>query len=498
MRIGITMFSQLLLVPIYLSYWDVKTYGVWIATQALVSVLSTLNQGHQTYLEFEFLKQGKDKPAQVSFTLWSGFWVALILGSIEVLSVIGLIVLGAVGGLLETSNVMDSSLIFQAQATLLLQMISWMLITSLGGLFVRVLSPFGYYPRMSWWGVWAAILTAGVPVIAVSFGANLLQAGIALVAATIMYAIPQYYDIYRLLKREGLLYKGSSLKSGLKNLRFSLIISARSLLENARQQGVRVILAPLSGATALVAFSTMRTGANIVLQGLNTITSPLMPELMRFLNKKDQDRTEASFGTVWFVVLTLLAPGVLILQWCVEPLYIKWTKGLVEFNPILFALLSLGVLVFAVAQPAMAVMRGNNLVRSQFLITLIAAIIVVGGMFILVPMYGITGAGISLLSAEIAATTGYRIVAKNWLKKNGLEWPQKSSRIALTGVWITALAMFGMIQFHSLRGFICIGGLLLLFIATRLYWKSSPLLVREKASKIFARIPGVTKMQMKS
>jgi hypothetical protein len=49
-RIAVNMLSQLLLVPVYLIYWDVSTYGIWIAIQALVNILSMVDFGHQTFL----------------------------------------------------------------------------------------------------------------------------------------------------------------------------------------------------------------------------------------------------------------------------------------------------------------------------------------------------------------------------------------------------------------------------------------------------------------
>lgn len=496
MRIGITMISQLILVPVYLTYWDVTTYGIWIAVQALVNIISILDQGHQTFLEFEFLKDGKGNRKAIAFNLWSSIWIGLAIGFIEVLLVIGFVYFGLIGKLLGATSA-DTHLIHDAGIVLLLQMVTWAVLTSLGGIFVRVLSPFGYYARMSWWGVWAAVIASFVPVIAVSLGADLLHAGITLVIATVVYAIPQYVDIFRLIKKEGLLHRNYSVKRGMHNFFLSLAISGKSFLENARQQGVRVILAPLSGATALVAFSTMRTGANIVLQGLNTVTSPLMPELMRFLNEKDQQRMEASFGTVWVVVMLLLAPGVILLQAFIGPLFIVWTKGQVSFDPLLFALLSMGVLVFAVAQPAMAVIRGNNLLRPQLIIAVIAAIIVVGGMFISVPVYGITGAGVSLLAAEIAATAGYRMVARKWLRQNGLEWPEKASRKALVSVWTAGAIMFAMIYFSSVKWILFLAGLFLLLSIFYFYWQSLPPLVLNKVRAFGARLPVLKKVYQK-
>ena len=57
-QIAVNMASQMALVPIYLSYWDAKTYGVWLAVQGIMSVLSMLDSGHQNFLAYEFLRLG--------------------------------------------------------------------------------------------------------------------------------------------------------------------------------------------------------------------------------------------------------------------------------------------------------------------------------------------------------------------------------------------------------------------------------------------------------
>ena len=176
--------------------------------------------------------------------------------------------------------------------------------------------------------------------------------------------VPFYIDLFKLFKKEHIRPSKPSLVLGLSNFRMSLPLLGKSLLENVRQQGVRLLLAPLSGAVGLAAFATMRTGANVALQGLNTICNPILPDLMRFLHDRDQPRSEAAFATIWVVVVALMAPAVVILQTFVEPLYVVWTQGKIPFNPLLFSILSLGVLVYAVVQPAMAIVIGNNLTKT--------------------------------------------------------------------------------------------------------------------------------------
>ena len=208
---------------------------------------------------------------------------------------------------------------------------------------------------------------------------------------------------------------------------------------------MRLILTPLSGPVGLVAFSTMRTGANVALQGLNTIVNPLLPDLMRFLHARDQSRTESAFATIWILVIAVMAPGVVILQALIEPLYVLWTQNKVSFDPLLFAFLSFGVLVYAVVQPAMAVVIGNNLTKTQLALTALAAIIVFAVLILSVPILGIVGAGAALLLAEISAAVGYKMYAKRWLKQNDLQWPSRAFHIAIAALVIAAVSLGGLV-----------------------------------------------------
>ncbi|WP_259070306.1 lipopolysaccharide biosynthesis protein [Mucilaginibacter sp. X4EP1] len=493
-RIGVTMVTQMALVPLYLSNWSIKVYAIWLAIQALVGVLATVDIGHQQFIGFEFFRFGDRDREGLSKLLCSAIFIGVLLGLAQIMLIVIFLFSGVLPGLLGSKNFADNSLIYDAGIVLLLQGVAWLITGSVGGLLNRALSPFGYAPRMAWWGVFAAIVVSAVPAFAVAFGANLLMAGFVLALSTIAYNIPLFIDMFKILKREKIKYYKPSVKEGFINFGKSLAISARGLLESARQQGSRLILNPLAGPTGLVAYTTMRTGANVALQGLGTITNPLLPELMRFLHKGDQERSETAFATVWIIVIALLAPGVVVLQVVIEPIFVVWTRGKIHYDPLLFGIFSQSVLVFAVAQPAMAIMEGNNLLKPQLTLSALSAVIVVGGMYVLVPVLGIRGAGISLLVAEIVATLGYRNVAKTWLKENGLKWPQLSSSTAVNSIWLSALSIGLMIIFPKLKLIILPVSIIALYWNCLRYWNILPVVAQERARDVFRGIFKVFKI----
>jgi O-antigen/teichoic acid export membrane protein len=382
-------------------------------------------------------------------------------------------------------------LLSAAGIALFLQGFSWMVFATSPGLIGRALATFGHFPRTAWWSVLGVTVTALAPLVAVILGAGLVITSVVLVIGAALYTTPIYIDFFKLLRKEKLGFVKPSLQIGYTNFKKSLPLLGKSLFENVRQQGVRLVLTPLAGPVGLVAFSTMRTGANVALQGLNTIVNPLLPDLMRFLHARDQSRTESAFATIWILVIAIMAPGVVLLQAMIEPLYLLWTQNKVSFDPLLFAFLSFGVLVYAVVQPAVAVVIGNNMTRVQLALTTIAAIVVLVFLIISVPIVGIVGAGAALLLAEVVAAAGYKKHAKRWLRQNDLQWPSRAFHIAMTALFIAAVSLGGLIIAPEFKWVIIVISMFFFAWNSLRYWKILPQIAKENARNIAMRIPGV-------
>lgn len=496
-QIGVTLLTQLALVPVYLSYWRVEEYGVWLAILAIVNIMSTVDVGHQTYLQYEFLKLGKESRGVLGRYLWAGIVVSVCISTLQVLVILAFISSGALQFLLGELNTDDTTLIQSAGYVLMIQSGVWLSCTSIVGLLSRALAPFGYWPRCAWWGFVYAIVNAVSPLTAVVLGADLFWAGVASAIGAILYGIPVYIDLFTLLRKQRVYFTFPSIPLGYSNFVKSIAISARLLLENLRHQGVRLFISPLAGAAGLAAFSTMRTGANVMLQGLNTIINPIMPDLMRFLHARDHQRSEAAFATIWIVVVSFIGPGIVIIQTFIEPFYMLWTHGKIAFNPILFSLLSLGVLTYAAIQPAIAVVIGNNLIKPQLTISFTAAAVMVGGLFLLIPNVGIVGAGVALLMAEVIAAVIYYRFARRWLKTNSVPWPRKAFIVALTTVCITTISLVFLIWVPEYK-WLTVSISMLLFLGNLWrFWRVLPQVASQRARQIFTNLPVIRKMLIK-
>jgi len=483
-RIVVKVITQIALVPLYLSSWTAEVYGAWLLIQAVWIVITLIDLSHHDYVGYECLRLGTANRHAIVKVIMSAFPVAVFIAFMDIMIVWWL------GGADFISSWIgeDPLLLEQWHNALILQAVTWLLTGSFGGLIVRWLTPFGYWPLLAWWGVVNALMTSMAPAIAVVMGADLWGAMIVLCMTNIVYYLAYILVMTRILRNEGFVVVRPVVAQGLSQFLRSFWLAARSLAVMLRQQGVRIILAPLAGIADMAAFSTMRTGANFALQGLGTITGPVMPELMRYLVTRDQQRTESAFAIVWLVLCATISPAILIVQWAAPTLFPLWTHGKFFFDPWLFGMLSLTVSVFALAQPATAVLQGNNIVRSQLIIALIAAFIAIGGMVFLVPIIGVKGAALSLLLAEVVSVVATIYVADQWLKDNDMQWPWKAFLAVAASVFVTALGITVIITLPSSTSFVGLMGFLALqVIVVVIYWRSLPILARSRAGKLVNR-----------
>jgi len=486
-RIGITIVSQVALVPIYLSKWDSETYGAWLLLGAVWGLFTFLNSGLFDYFGNECLRLGADKHNEIAQLMSSAVFIGFLLSGLDFL----LVWVFLNFGLATDWITIDTEMYQQWTNALLLKAGTYAFTIGVSGTATRVLAVFGYYPRTAWWGVGYGMLSAFGPGLAVFLGANLWEAAITACLLDAAYHLFYFTDVIRISRRELLLQHKPLFKQGISLILMSLWVSARGLIETFRQQGIRIILAPLAGVSDMAAFATMRTGANFALQGLGTITGPIMPELMRFLNARDQARTESSFAVVWLALCVFLSPAVLVVQYIAPELFPLWTRGKFVFDPWLFGMLSLGVLTFALAQPAMSVLTGNNVLRPQLLISALAASETVGGMFLLVPLMGISGAALALLTAELISMTAYLVVTSRWLQKNGMHWPRRSFLVALISVMVAALGMIAIAMYPEYGLKIMATAILLELLVSMIYWSCLPKIAKQRAAGLLCRLlPG--------
>jgi O-antigen/teichoic acid export membrane protein len=485
-KILLTAISQLVLVPIFLGHWSVEEYGCWLIIQTIVSLSSIVSAGHLNYVGFEFLKVGDKRPDEFRVLFFSAVPWALLIASFEFLVLVALIYLGFMRSTFDPHGSLNEALLRQAFESLLLYS-AVALVTSVAGLAGRAVAPYGYFPRMTWWQTYLGLIGTITSAVAVAAGADLLETAICSVLASLIFNIPIHIDLWRMLSRHAIRPMRPDWKTGFRNFTHSLAIALTTVLDIFRQQGVRVLLSSTIGISGMTAFATTRTMSNLSLQGIGTITAPVMPEIMRFLRERDAERTNAIIGFVWAMAVIVLAPVLIVFQWIMPVVYHVWTRGKIGFDPMLFGLFSISLLIFALARPLIAILQGNNLLKVQLYISIGNSIIAVAGILMFTGIFGVSGAATALLVAELAATALSAFFAKRWLDRNNIRFPWELLYVALTSIAVAAVAILSMVVFQKEITLILTISLVANFFIAVVYYRRLPPLAVAKVRGIFRR-----------
>jgi O-antigen/teichoic acid export membrane protein len=449
-KILVTVITQIALVPVFLTHWSVEQYGCWLIIQAVSGFSTTFSLGHQEYIGYEFLKFGKNTQS-LSEIFYSAIPFAILISLIELSIVLIIIILGLGDHLFDPKHTLNNELVREALFALVIYSVAWLISTSVSGLAGRLLTTYGYFSRVAWWGVLMSILSALLSIILVTSGAGLLVTVASLSMLYFFVSIPIHLDLWFLCKQYKLYPQKPNWTLGLRNALKSTAVSLTVLLDFVRQQGIRVFLGTSVGVSEMTAFSTMRTLSNVSLQGIGTVTGPVAPELIAFLREKNQVKTDATFGFIWLLTVIMLAPVLVIIQWLIPEVFSIWTRGKVIYDPIVFGFFSMSLLVFALSRVPLMVLQGNNILRKQINITLIVGTITALGILLIAPKFGIRGAAFMLLIAEIIGCIYSLVYSVIWMKEYGLYWPWRLLNLCLGTIGITSLGISLYAMFPSAK-----------------------------------------------
>ncbi|WCT73480.1 hypothetical protein PQ455_18030 [Sphingomonas naphthae] len=437
--IGINLGGQIALVPIFLQHWSAAQYGVWLGLVTALAMIQIADNAHLDYLGFECMKLPSGDRAQRSQILWDTL-PALGLSAIAELILLASLLLSPLTAALFSLSAGSADLPVLQLALGGLALL-WYVVqfpVQLGG---RVLASIGHYPKTAWWYVVNQSAQAFAPAIAVIFGGGLAEAALAYAGGVLLVQIVCGAHYARVARAEGLELRRPNAGAGIARLGGGMMLGFGSLLENMQLAGFRLILLPFLGPVRLVQFSTMRTVANVVQQGLIVLVNPSIPELMRFVGDRDATRARMVMTGMIYVAVLAMCPGFVLLQAVVRPLFRVWTLGKVAFDPLAFVALSASVLFMGLAQSSRAIARGNNLVGTQTGASFLSGVILLGLTFLTAPRIGLFGVAISVATAEAVRSGLFVLAARRWACRNDFVFPLRPLLLATGCVGITIAVM---------------------------------------------------------
>ncbi len=392
---------QLVSVPICLRYWGNQTYGMWLALFAVFMLLRTVDTGFVSYVGNKInLLYHQDQRA-LRETLASSIVGTAVIGILQLFVTATVIYGGGVAWLLGVPNTDAAE--YQAGAALFVLIGTWVLWGAYIGVIHRLQIPTGMMYQAAWWSMayqacqFVGIMGAAImnlTLLQASIMFSFIQAAIYFASAVyIRHKLPEYYPWWKTLRPA----------KGVRDLGKSIFLTLSSMVQQGTSNGIVMLVSVLSGPAAVPAFTTVRALTNLWTNATNVVTTPLLPDVVRYHAKKEGYKLVTISEAHWVLISTFINLGILVTYPLVAPLYGYWTTHAVSLNkPLLCMLLSTVALANVGALISMY-LNGINSLRVVLLSSVARALVslVIGG--VLLAYFGFAGLGFAVLVSELLA-----------------------------------------------------------------------------------------------
>ena len=318
----VTILTQLVSVPLFLSCWGVEVYGEWLILTAIPVYLSLCEFGFANTASNEMttaVARGRNRYALgVYWSLWRGVsLISLFTAALALLVVLSLD-MSTVFNLRElSSSVNEIMVLYFIQVVFVLQgQMLWPGFKCQGGYAYAALFS-GGIRLLEFVFMVVALIVVGTPT-AVALGCLLGRA-----IATVLTAIFMFKKYPWMLARSSYTSWGLLRKLSPSALAFMAIPISNMILI----QGMTLLVGAVLGAAGVVVFNTTRTLSRVVYQVVDKFKDTLWPEITRLYGDNDIEAVKVLVGrlvqfNIWFV-----GAGIIFLAFTGDWIIGVWTRG---------------------------------------------------------------------------------------------------------------------------------------------------------------------------
>jgi O-antigen/teichoic acid export membrane protein len=199
--------------------------------------------------------------------------------------------------------------------------------------------------------------------------------------------------------------------------------------------GMRIVVGMALGPAAVAVFSSIRTLSRIAMQITAMIARLLEPEMALAFGAQEGHTVRSMFrrscqAAFWLGGLACIALGAIG-----EPFLAVWTHGQVAMDWSLFALLLASALAYALWGPALMVPYATNRhQRTALFYFLVYGVAVIALGYAGIALFGLAGAGIAILAAEVAVAMQVIPAVMSMSGENWKTW----ARVVASPPWYLA------------------------------------------------------------
>ena len=393
----LTFIQSFLLVPIFLKFWGNEKYGIWLSIIAIVSILKTIDIGHQNFIGNEFNKFIYKDIIYSKKLLSSSFIFSFIIGFFELFLFLFLFYYLNPDKYFGIPNNLKEG---DYRFGLFIYVLITTIFSGFVGILVKASLAFGFYSSQILINIFIKLFEIIILTITVFYNFNLNYSFISLAFITLTYTFITIYFVKTSLPELYPWWVNSNFKMGLINYLKSIQFTFNSFIDQFNTSGIFILVSKSLGILSLPVITTLKTFTNITIQITSLFTNPIIPDLIRYDSTSEIKKINNIIETNWFIVGLIVTIPLLIITPFVEHFYNFWVQKKLIFNFSLYCYLSLSVLFVNLGRMNFNYFYGINSINSMFLITCTRFILTFTLSILLIPYYGIISIGISLFIAE--------------------------------------------------------------------------------------------------
>lgn len=409
---------QLISVPICLKYWGKETYGNWLALYAAFMLVRSLDTGFVSYVGNKLNTLYHQDQNALREHLASSIIGLAVIGALQLS--IGVAAMFSDGLVLLLGVTSDPATDYRSSLALLVLISTWALSGSYLGIVHRLLIPTGMMYQAAWWSMGFQVSQFAGIILAAMLHFDMLQTSLlfafvqfSIYLASAIYIrqkLPAYYPWWR----------GGCTRTGIRDLGRSMWLTASNLIQQGSTNGTVILVSALSGPAAVPVFTTVRTLANLWTNVTNVLTTPLLPEIVRYHATGEGQKMVVISEAYWVLVGTAVNLGVLIAYPLIEPMYGYWTTHAVALDKSLLCLLLASVVVTNVGGLITLYLNGINSLSVMLATSVIRGILSLGIGGFLFYHFRLAGFGMGILGGELLAllVMGRYFVARELIRQN--------------------------------------------------------------------------------
>lgn len=395
---AVNLFIRLAEVPLFLSFWGAQRYGEWLMIAAIPSYLAIADGGFTGCTQREMTMRMGAGDRQGAEAAFQSTWVLLLILSIAIM---GLAALAA--ALLPLDEWFKlKSMPGEILPAVILLLTAHILVGFQCGLIYGGYSCVGRYARGTLLTAVMYLFDFAGLALAVFLGGGPVEAATGFLIGRLAGLVIFLIDLPKVAPwlRFGWTHACRTQVSRL--LRPSLASMAFPLGEALNTQGMRLVVGLVLGPVAVASFSSIRTLCRSAMKPIVVIAHLIEPEMALAFGACKHDLVRKLFTRSSQITIWAALPACIILWFIGDPLLDLWTRSQIAMDVPLFAFLLLASATNSLWFTALMVPYATNRHGRVALLFLGANGCMLLMATILMTFSNLSGAGVSVLAAELA------------------------------------------------------------------------------------------------